>query len=325
MEVNTAFDSASPGNAIAPIDFTQLPGGKLNVPSGPPPSVGAAAPTVALDFAGPFLKVSGFVSLSIGDFVHVSGGFSVEPGKETTVTLQDPDGGGQQSAQTRTVTLMKIGVSHGRLFVGVGGPYWQDSNNNGGFDAADQPAAAGAMGVVMEDVAFALALLKTVQVNGQPIEESFYALKASGGVRFVGIDGFDIRAKQMDIEVNGSRGPPGVTVPVVDFAASFTNPDQTKGLRISTGSSPSDFILLDFASPFLRVRGLATIRVSEFIHVSGSFDIQPGQELNTTLTDNTSQRVTALQIGAGQVRAFVGIGGPYCRIATTTRRSMTTI
>jgi hypothetical protein len=314
IEVNTARDSAALDTdpPVDVIDFTQLlPGGRLNVRTGPPPSLGAAAPFESLDFAGPALRVSGFVRLSISDFVHVSGSFSVEPGQETTVTLDDPDDGGPQQPQTRTVTLLKVGAQDAHLFVGVGGPYWQDNNQDGDVDDDGDIAPDGAMGVIIEDAAFALALLKPVAVNNQPSEESFYALKASGSVAFVGIDAFDIRADKMDIEVNGARGPPGSVPPAVDFAASFTNPDNTEGLRVPTGPDADDFILLDYSGPLLRIRGAATVTIDQFIHVSGLFSIEPGQELDVTLTDNTTRRVTALKVGAADVHAFVGLGGPY--------------
>src|SRR4029450_3819050 len=113
------------------------------------------------------------------------------------------------------------------------GPYWQDSDDDEDIDTQDTRATAGAMGLALSGVNVGMVLMKPVVGAGQPpSEESFYALKASGSVDFVGITGLTLSAEEITVEINGSSGPAGTTVPVVDFQASdFGQPD---GLHVVT-------------------------------------------------------------------------------------------
>ena len=62
---------------------------------------------------------------------------------------------------------MKIGASNVNAFVGVGGPYWRDSNGDGVIDTNDTPATDGAMGIALSNLEFGLALMKPTDIARQ--------------------------------------------------------------------------------------------------------------------------------------------------------------
>ena len=103
------------------------------------------------------LRASGYVVLSLSEFVHVSGQFAFEKsGDPVTVTTVNPDA----STGTKEVNVMTIGASGVNAFVGIGGPYFVDSNEDGIIDSNDTPEEDGAMGFVLSDLEFAMAMMK---------------------------------------------------------------------------------------------------------------------------------------------------------------------
>src|SRR5439155_24636972 len=112
VQVNSATDF---NGANAPVvDFTQMPGGKLSVPTGPSP-----APAVDLDFATRLLRVSGSVTIGIDGFAYVDGSFAFEKRDPVPVTLEDLNG-----VKSGQADILLIGASHARAFFGLGGPSW---------------------------------------------------------------------------------------------------------------------------------------------------------------------------------------------------------
>src|SRR6185295_9063360 len=154
VDYNTASDSTlgDPSQA-AVIDFTKLATHKMTIPTGPSP-----APSIDIAFDDRFLKISGTAMLKIEDFVFVSAAFSIT----------------QEDTPTRSVTTLKIGVSAGNVFVGVGGPYFV-VNPDG--SVSEPSSAGGAMGLALTNVTLALALFKPTDPAQKA--ESYYALKAS--------------------------------------------------------------------------------------------------------------------------------------------------
>ena len=204
VEVNQAHDSS--GTAVsAAVDFTKLTGGKLSVPTGPD----EGDPTVDLDFGGSIFEASGLVTLSIGSFVFLSGTVAFEKADLSSVgSLTLSDG----TKVSGTPSALEIGASNVHVFVGLGGPYWVDSNGDGTIDSKDTPASAGATGLALSDAGFGLVLLKEGTA-------SYYALRASAdSIALVGVPGLTLSATDIEIEVNGSSSATG---PVVDFTASF--------------------------------------------------------------------------------------------------------
>ena len=159
----------------------------LKVPTGP-----AADQFVIVNFnENNLLRVSGYISISVSEFFHVSGQFSfAQSGTPQTVKIA----GG---TATKQVNVMTIGASDVNAFVGIGGPYFVDSNGDGIIDESDTPQSDGAMGFVLRNLDFALALFKPT--NPAVDNSSYYAIQASGGAEVVGIDGITIRADVLGV------------------------------------------------------------------------------------------------------------------------------
>ncbi|HMJ89761.1 MAG TPA: hypothetical protein VK530_08085, partial [Candidatus Acidoferrum sp.] len=309
ISMNSAKDSANPTNtppvpvidfaasaAINPDSYGSSEG--LKVLTG----TNTATDFTVIDFSTSFLEVSGSVRLTISEFVHLSGDFAFSKSDEPeTVTLSN--------GTTKQLTVMTIGASNVNAFVGVGGPYFVDSNDDGVIDSNDTPQSDGAMGVVLSDLEFGLALLKPTSLTDK---SSYYALKASGGAEIVGVDGLTIRADILGVEVNGGTDPatPTLNDPVVNFATSFGG-----GLDVLTGpdldgdGEPS--VTLDFTGNTLKAFGAVTIIVDGFVWLSGQFAFEKGGEpVTVTLSNGTTKQVNVLKIGASDVNVFVGTGDP---------------
>src|SRR5262249_54281704 len=187
-----------------------------------------STPAADLDFSGTILKATGLVTLSIGDFVYVSGNFGFEKGANIpSVNLTDgTNGPGHPETTATNLSVLKIGASNVHAFVGLGGPYWIDSNQDGKIDSTDLPATTGATGLVIDDFSFALALLKPAS---DPTR-SYYALTADAkSIKLVGVPGLVLSADSVHVEVNGSNDPAALPK-VIDFASTtFTNDDPGVG------------------------------------------------------------------------------------------------
>jgi hypothetical protein len=305
VEVNIASDTAQPGVKIPVVDFSMLPGGALTVPT-------SETTSVDLDFDERLIKATGFVTLTIDEFVHVSGGFAFEQGEDLNeVTLSDGTKLNSDGGAINKASILKIGASNVNAFAGVGGPFFVDSNEDGIIDENDTPESDGAMGIAFSNLEFALALIKELPDTGtqpSPTMKSFYALRASGDVEFVGIEGLTISARQLTAEINGSNDT-ATPKKVVDFIATFGE----DGLRVTTGPGETDFIDLQYTNILLRVSGFVTVTISEFVHVSGSFAFEKGADVtNVQLSDGTTvATASVIKVGAANVNAFVGTGGPY--------------
>src|SRR5690606_25001747 len=71
-------------------------------------------------------------------------------------------------------------------------------------------------------------------------------------------------------------------------------------------------ILIDFAAAVLRVSVTdATLSVAEFVYLRGGFAFEKGTAIQATDTLGTTKEVDVITIGASNVYAFAGVGGPY--------------
>jgi hypothetical protein len=172
---------------------------------------------------------------------------------------------------------MTIGASDVNAFVGVGGPYFVDSNDDGIIDADDTP---------LESMAPWASCCATSTLRWrsssppirQPTSSSYYAVKASGGAEVIGIDGITIRADVLGIEINGGKNHLGVAA----GAGPRKQPESflaNGGLVVQTGSDPdgagdlpAPSLKLDFTGNVLRAFGAVTIIIDNFVYVSGNFE-----------------------------------------------------
>jgi hypothetical protein len=135
----------------------------LKAPTGPDPD-----DFVIVNFAeSNLLRVSGYVAVSVADFLHLSGQFSFSQ-SGTPQTVRVANGTATGGTVTKQMNVMTIGASHVNAFVGVGGPYFVDSDQDGDIDTNDTPQTDGAMGFVLRDLDFALALFKSPTARHRP-------------------------------------------------------------------------------------------------------------------------------------------------------------
>src|SRR6185295_11003031 len=164
-------------------------------------------PHVVIDSALGIMRARGDVTLIIDNFVYVSGTFSFS-------RLTDPVSAHFATGPDKQVNILTDGA--------------------GVFDSSDNPAAHGAIGVVVHDLDFGLALLKPVDTGDG---SSYYALVASAAqIALVGVPGVILSATQLTVAINGSGvaatgGGTPTAPPVVNFATSFT---ATGGLHIGS-------------------------------------------------------------------------------------------
>src|SRR4029077_15517605 len=139
-------------------------------------------------FENTVLRAFGKITLTIGTFVYVSGSFSFEKGSTLTNALLS-DG------SHADLSVLKIGATGVKAFVGLNGPYWAS-------DGTLDPGHASAIGIVLDGVEFGLALMKPPT----PSPRSFYALKATATtvslqVPFAGVG---LTVTGLELQVNGS-------------------------------------------------------------------------------------------------------------------------
>ena len=232
------------------IDFSAMAGGGLPIQVGPDPDGpgGDPAPVVKIDFDAKTFRASGTFTLAIGEFVYVTGNAAFEKVNPTSMTAVNP----VPSAPATTVNVegMKIGASGVNIFLGTGGPYFADRDGDGVFETdPNGDDRSGAVGLKIENVSFALAMLKPVVAAGVKSPRSFFALKRDRDeIALIGIDGVTISATGLSIEVNSSSDSTVVAPalpPVLNFAA--------KPLVVNTGPSTSETI--NFGSRLLRASG----------------------------------------------------------------------
>ncbi|MCC5834415.1 MAG: hypothetical protein JJU20_06760, partial [Opitutales bacterium] len=290
----------------------------------------------------------GYAEINLFGFVHLQGSFAFQSGSTETVNVSTgfpSNVAGLPGQMTQEVRTMTLGASDVQGFVGINGPYLDSEGdvNEAAFGLALQDFDL-AMVMMQPTVAEFVPGLSLVTPN-------YIALKASvAEAGLVGFDDASASVQDIVIEVNsGTPWPGGLGIPVVDFEASFPGDEETPvGLPVWTGS---DSIAIDFdGTQRIRAEvGQMTFSVSEFIHLQGSFVFEAGPrhevdvatglpgdildvadsiglgsvvswfddlagegiEFAEDLSMIYGLEVAALSISATDVRAFVGLNGPY--------------
>ena len=243
--------------------------------------------------SGRLLRVSGTMTMNIAGFVYAAGSFALEKGDNIFIT---PVG----ETATREVTLMRIGVSGGKLFAGVGGPP--------DFNDLDNTTA---IGVAMTGVTFGIALMKEVTPSGAS-PASYTAFKGGGSARLVGIPSITLKGS-IQVEVNTASDADFATPalpPVVDFTKLAGGK-----LDVPTGPNANDpKVTLNFGKRTLRATGNVTVAIDSFVFLTADFAFEKVDNAFAVQTEGgspTSGQVTALKIGASNGYAFFGVDGPY--------------
>ncbi|MDP1580674.1 MAG: hypothetical protein Q8M02_10365, partial [Candidatus Didemnitutus sp.] len=274
------------------LDFSQLLAGGFSVLTG--------GETIVLDFDSALLRVSvADATVAISEFLYIRGGFAFE--KRAALEITNLGG------VTKEVSVVTFGFSNAYVFAGVGGPYWTDSNNDGVVTGADVPNAAGALGIALGNVNVALAFFKptdaldTITYTALKVEAASATLVGMGTL-------LTIDARNIKVAVNMASDSAN---PTFDPAAINFSLLTDGGFSVATGN---DTLKLDFNSRLLRVEiGDATIAISEFVYVRGSFALEKGRTVNvaTTASGTTTKELNALTLGASNAYVFAGVGGPY--------------
>ena len=299
VELNTSTETPAPTPPALPkaVDFSKLAGAKLDVKTGSLET----DPLIALDFTGRLLRVRGSALITIDSFVFLRADFAFE--KDDTPFNVTTDGATPKTGQ---VTALKIGASNGFAFFGMGGPYWTDSDGDGDIDANDTPTA-GAVGLAISNVTLGVALMKPTAASTQlNTYKSFFALKLTGSVALVGIEGFQASITDALVEINDATPvTAGQILPALDLSVAPVN--------VPTGIGTPD-VVLDTDGRLLLAEGDVTLQISEFVFIAGRFGFTKGQTITGMTLAGTGAAagdLALMTISAQNVHIFAGIGGPY--------------
>src|SRR5213078_3295664 len=113
---------------------------------------------VKLDFTGELMRASvADATVQLYQFVYLRGSLAFEKGASISWT---------EGNSTVSADAITIGASNVHVFVGIGGPYWKDSNNDGVINSSDTPDSDGAIGLALDSVNVGLALFKEDTIGG---------------------------------------------------------------------------------------------------------------------------------------------------------------
>jgi hypothetical protein len=267
---------------------------ELTVLTGP-----ASELQLSLDGArGQLLRAEGRVELDVFGFVLLQGDFAFDKAS-APVELKLSD---RSTAQAQA---LKVGASNPRAFAGI----------NGGTDEA--------LGLELTGVEFGLALLSEVPEQDQTTAaRSWTSLQASAaGAAFVGVDGLQVSADTITIEINRASTEAGA---VVDYG--WKNPDnqalgRNTALSVATGPNSDIELTMDGEQGrLLRATGNLELDVFGFFQVSGGFAIESRDDsffLNDGVISEDEDEAKApteiqarvLTIGGRGVQAFAGLNG----------------
>ena len=216
-------------------------------------------------------------TLTIGEYVYISGGFSFT--RQTSMDVALSGGSG-----TDRVDVFAIGAGNVDVFVGSG-PYFIE-----GSDVPDP----GAVGLVLENVNFGILLMKSTNTPST----KYTALKATADhVGLVGLDSLVLSASGIDVEFNSSKRADGK---VVDFHEDV--------YKLDTGSGELE---IDYATKLLRASvDDAKLQIGSYVFISGGLAFEKGTKRNVSLTSGMKE-VTAIDVGAEDLTMFFGVDGPY--------------
>ena len=279
---------------------------------------------VYLDFEGQLYHIDAEnVTATISEFVYLSGSFAFEKGPRDSVTVNTGYLGdlGLPDTMDMEMEIMTIGASNVQAFVGMGGPYLEDTDGDGDFD--DETPNDGAIGLTIDDLDFGMVVMAPTMLTQIPgmdaVAPKFYAMSASADlVGLVGTgDVISASGHNVEVQLNSSTLTlPGVgsvltTAPHVDFAASYeTSPGARDGTyEIDTGLDP---VTVDYGSELIKAKiEFAEFGIAGAVYLAGGAAFVKGPTQTVTLTDGSTKTVTTMTLGVSNVYGFMGLNGPY--------------
>ena len=259
-------------------------------------------------------------------------------------------GSGFSTIENVAVEVTSIGIGNATAFVGI--------PPEGGFDRGTPFAEQyTAMGLLIENFNMGLAMFKPVAGALLPtfiaskISADSVVFRIGDGDADTSNDPFTLEAKNIVVDLNlgGSIVPGAAAVlgtATIDFQASFPGDATTPvGYAVATGTTTTP-IYIDFAGGLLirAIVGNATIQISEFVYITGSFAFEMGGVATVQVADSLlpvskleelagvigldlgflddipgnipalgadTAEMRFMTIGAADVHAFIGMKGPY--------------
>ena len=280
IEVNSS-NAAAAGKVVDFSTTYATDSGSLLVPTGP-------GENVSFGYASKLERVAiDQLTLSIDDYVYVSGGFSFTRQQGQTVTLSDKAG------TKRVVDSYALAAGNVDLFVGDG-PYFVEG-------AAPDPDA---VGLVLENVNFGVILMRPTAAAHKATK--YIALKATADYAgLVGIDVFKLSASGIDVEYNTVSGAPNPdTAPVVDFSkmpgGSYVFDTGNGELEINYKGRVLRVVIED-----------AELQIDSYVFIRGSLAFEKGAAMTVEMSSGAPKSVTSINVGAEDLTMFFGADGPY--------------
>ena len=226
--------------------------------------------------AGPIVTTTGTVTVGAFGFLSVTGQFAFQKTAMTVTTTN-----GTTSSTLANAALLTFGMSNVTGFVGING----GSTNAIGFSVAFS--------------SLALALIE--DPNGG---RSWSAIQANiSSATFQGPAGLPITVAVTSlVAMINMAASDGTYVDFSQFAGG--------GLVVPTGASSAETITA--STPIIQVAGQVTLALDGFAYLSGNLAFSKQSNVSVTPA-GSSTPVTAslLTVGASNVNAFFGVGGPY--------------
>ncbi len=280
-----------------------------------PIAVATGGTPVSLNASTALVAASTSLTLTISDFVHISGTLTVARGATTAVdvvtglsgsnaitaaiaslpTTANCAGSGLSRLADNSricnlpVSQLTIAATGVNVFVGY------EANLNPGADGILQRGelSDGAIGVWVGGVDIGLGFFsaqKTGQIGLDLLAPSFYTVKATAAsFELLGVPELWASTSELQVRVNGGKPWAGLptVAPAIDFAASFPS-----GYTIQTGGVGS--IPIAYTTPVFGVSAdNVLLRVSDFVFISGSFSMEKGATEYVDVRTNLPSTITA--------------------------------
>ncbi|OSM07269.1 hypothetical protein [Magnetofaba australis] len=260
-------------------------------------------------------------TLKVSDFLFVTGSFAFEQGKSENVTVAYESHGIEGTLDDIEVDLMTLGMTNVYGFIGyTGGGDYLTVDDPGDTVEIDE-INPDAIGFALNDIDLGMVIATPHSLIDSQLLPTMYAARLNvGQAGFLGIDGFELDASGIEVQFNGS-GSSGLLTSVVDWESTFGD----EGFAVATGGEP---IIIDYGND--EFIGLyverATLRVAEFLYVTGAFAFEKGAsenvdvvyEIDGLVKDTLSDvQVEVMTIGMSNAYAFAGYipdGGDYLTV-----------
>ena len=277
------LNGGSNGVADAAIDFSKLAGGGLALDG----------TSFTLTYTSILQRVAiENALLIVDDYFYISGGLSFT----RQLGLSVPLSGSGDTPTMRSVDAFVFGAGNVKIFAGTGSYFL---NSDGQYERA-----AGATGLVMENVNFGLVVMRPTDAALKTIK--YIAIKATANyVGLIGIDGLELSASGVTIEYNGVKST-NPAEKVVDFRAI------ANGFSIDTGNGELEF---DYSSKRLLVSiAEADLQIADYVFIHGALAFQKidDPDLKVTVVGSLTEKpVSAVLVGGEGLTMFFGSNGPY--------------